>query len=174
LSNQILWIFAAPHLKFRFDIIALAPRLPDYHPHHKPTRLRYHPSPTMLEVFAYKRYKKYKLSKELREANAKEALSKHDEAFIRKSMESKQPSENSSIFKFLQRKKSSHGDAVSPSPNEIAAIKVKDDGFQNPLRDADVQELQPQIPKKKTSVESYNPSIWPWKKYAQFQDTIYL
>jgi phage shock protein A len=40
----------------------------------------------MLAVFAYKRCKKHKLTKQLREQNATEALSKQDEAFIRKSI----------------------------------------------------------------------------------------
>ena len=88
----------------------------------------------MLEVFAYKRYKKHKLTKQLGEQNAKEALSKQDEAFIRKSIDNshKNPDQGkpamSPLSRFLHRGKSSEGTVPSPTPEELAAIKAKDEG----------------------------------------------
>jgi len=83
----------------------------------------------MLETFAYKKYKKYKLTKELREANAKEALSKHDEAFIRRSIDNgKQATPSTSMFKFLQKRKSTI-DTVPPTTEELIAVKSEDEGI---------------------------------------------
>jgi phage shock protein A len=81
----------------------------------------------MLEALAYKKYKKHKLAKELREANAKEALSKQDEEFIRQSIGNTNAGSNTSMFKFLQRKKSSK-DTVPATTDELDAIKTKDEG----------------------------------------------
>lgn len=88
----------------------------------------------MLEVFAYKRYKKHKLAKELREQNAKEALSKQDEEFIRKSIVSNHDSSDQAksamnpLSRFLHKGKST-GTTVPPlTPEELAAIKAKDEG----------------------------------------------
>jgi phage shock protein A len=83
----------------------------------------------MLEAFAYKQYKKHKLAKELREANAKEALSKQDEEFIRQSIDNNKATKNTSMFKFLQKRKSSNN-TVAPTVDELAAIKGEDDGIQ--------------------------------------------
>jgi hypothetical protein len=86
----------------------------------------------MLEVFAYKRYKKHKLGKQ----TAKEALDKQDEAFIRKSLDERRtapslPSVNP-LFKLLHRKSSdgrkADGTSTAPTEAELAALKVKDSG----------------------------------------------
>jgi hypothetical protein len=89
----------------------------------------------MLEVFAYKRYKKHKLGKQ----TAKEALDKQDEAFIRKSLDERRtapslPSVNP-LFKLLHRKSSDGrkadgegGTSTAPTEAELAALKVKDSG----------------------------------------------
>ena len=83
----------------------------------------------MLETFAYKKYKKYKLTKELREANAKEALSKDEEAFIRRSIDNaKLTTPSTSVFKFLQKRKSTH-DTVPPTTEELIAVKSEDEGI---------------------------------------------
>ena len=90
----------------------------------------------MLEVFAYKRYKKHKLGKQ----TAKEALDKHDEAFIRRSLDGREttpsPPSVNPLFKLLHRKRSdargSDGEAVTPitpTEAELAALKVKDSGM---------------------------------------------
>jgi hypothetical protein len=91
----------------------------------------------MLEVFAYKAYKKHQLTKKLREQNAKEALSKKDEEFIRRSIEggstttggNKQSGQ--SMFKFLNsgKKKSATGDVATPTGEEFAAVKSEDEGM---------------------------------------------
>lgn len=86
----------------------------------------------MLEVFAYRKYKKYKLKKKLREANAKEALSKQDEEFIRHTIDNNNDTPSTqNLFKFLQRKKSSRNSSVIPpmTPEELIAIKSKDEGL---------------------------------------------
>jgi hypothetical protein len=74
----------------------------------------------MLEVFAYKKYKKHKLEKQLREANAKEALDPQDEEFIRQSMDkaSTQTSSASSLFKRFGKKKS-RGDETKEGPPAV-------------------------------------------------------
>ena len=82
----------------------------------------------MLEVFAYKKYKKHKLAKALREAEAKEALSKEDEDFIRQSINNNHTTHNTSMLKFLQKKKSSNN-TVPPTTDELATIKSKDEGI---------------------------------------------
>lgn len=85
----------------------------------------------MLEVFAYKRYKKHKVNKKLREINAKEALSSEDEEFIRKSMDNQgKHSSGQSMFKFLSGKKNGgKGEIVPPTEEELAAVKTKEEGL---------------------------------------------
>jgi hypothetical protein len=85
----------------------------------------------MLEVFAYKKYKKHKLAKQLREGTAKEALDPQDEQFIRASMD-KQPqaqSNSGSMFKRLMGKKS--GETVPPTKEQLAAVQDGEDGTIN-------------------------------------------
>jgi hypothetical protein len=85
----------------------------------------------MLEVFAYKKYKKHKLAKQLREGAAKEALDPQDEQFIRASMD-KQPqaqSNSGSMFKRLMGKKS--GETVPPTKEQLAAVQDGEDGTIN-------------------------------------------
>ena len=94
----------------------------------------------MLEVFAYKRYKKHKLNKQ----TATEALDKKDEAFIRKSLEehSTPPSRAGAssqsmnpLLRMLHRKSvdgkkatGEEGESIPPTEAELAALKVKDSG----------------------------------------------
>ena len=90
----------------------------------------------MLEVFAYKRYKKHKLGKQ----TAKEALDKQDEAFVRRSLDEQQTSPSppsvNPLFKLLHRKSSETRKAdgegvvpITPTEAELAALKVKDGGM---------------------------------------------
>jgi hypothetical protein len=109
----------------------------------------------MLEVFAYKRYKKHKLTKQLREQNATEALSKHDEAFIRKSIDNnhKNPDQGkpsmSPLSRFLHRGKSPEGTALSPTPEELAAIKAKDEGIQQSVALTNTRNNNPNFPRRR-------------------------
>jgi len=64
----------------------------------------------MLEVFAYKKYKKHKA--------AKEALSKQDEAFIRRSIEEQQ---KPSLFNFGRKRQSVD---IPPTPAEEESVKT--------------------------------------------------
>ena len=86
--------------------------------------------PVMLEAFAYRKYKKHKMDKKLREANAREALDPQDEEFIRQSMdkgttETGSPQGSSaSFFKRLvlgKKSSSSGGEAVTPTEEEVVA-----------------------------------------------------
>jgi hypothetical protein len=83
----------------------------------------------MLEVFAYKAYKKHKSNKKLGELKAKEALSKEEEEFIRRSLDKQ--SSGQSMFKFLNKKKGEKKkrDIVPPTEEELVAIKSKDSGL---------------------------------------------
>lgn len=74
----------------------------------------------MLEVFAYKKYKKHKLDKQLREADAQEALSKQDEEFIQSMAGDKPSPQTPHRFNFLQRKKSSRQN-IPPTADGLAA-----------------------------------------------------
>ena len=82
----------------------------------------------MLEVLTYKKYKQYKKKKEQREANAKQALDKQDEDFIRKSLDTPDMSQKS-IFSKLLNKRKSFGLSVPLTDEEIAAIKENNDGL---------------------------------------------
>jgi len=94
----------------------------------------------MLEVFAYKQYKKHKLTKKLREVNAKEALSKEDEEFIRRSLDNKKHSSSGqSMFKFLNKKNGEKkGAIVPPTEEELAAVNSKESGLSRPKEETDV------------------------------------
>ena len=95
----------------------------------------------MLEVFAYKRYKKHKLNKKLREINAKEALSKQDEEFIRRSLDNgnKHSPSGQSMFKFLNKKNGEKkGESVTPTEAELAAVESKESGLSRFKRKTDV------------------------------------
>jgi hypothetical protein len=79
---------------------------------------------TMLEVFLYKKYKERKRAKQLREANAKEALSKEDEEFIRESIDtSQEPSKPMGRIKFFSKKKKSPK-IDTPTAEELAAVQT--------------------------------------------------
>lgn len=67
----------------------------------------------MLEAFAYKKYKKHK-------ENKAEALSKHDEMFIRRSIDD-QP--KTSLFNFARKRKS-----VDIPPTSAEQESIKKDG----------------------------------------------
>lgn len=86
---------------------------------------------TMLEVFAYKKYKKHKLEKQLREGTAKEALDPQDEQFIRASIDkqAQAQSNSGSMFKRLIGKKS--GETVPPTKEELAAVQDGEGGTYN-------------------------------------------
>ena len=84
----------------------------------------------MLEAFAYRKYKKHKMDKKLREANAKEALDPQDEDFIRRSMDTVASGTKSlqgsagSLFKRLglvKKSSSSGGEAMTPTEDEVVA-----------------------------------------------------
>ena|SRR5271154_2147863 len=95
----------------------------------------------MLEVFAYKRYKKHKLNKKLREINAKEALSKQDEEFIRRSLDNgnKHSSSGQSMFKFLNKKNGEKkGQSTPPTEAELAAVKSTESGLSHFKRKTDL------------------------------------
>ena len=93
----------------------------------------------MLEVFAYKGYKKHKLRKQ----TAKEALDKKDEAFIRKSLDEHSPATTSTsppstnpFIRILHRKSTDgkkpevkEGVDIPPTEAELAALKVNNSGI---------------------------------------------
>ena len=87
----------------------------------------------MLEVLAYKRYKKHKLNKQLREINAKEVLSKEDEEFLRHTLEDESKESNRrSMFKFLSNKKPGEKEeAIPPTEEQLSAINSKDEGLEH-------------------------------------------
>lgn len=76
----------------------------------------------MLEALVYNTYKKHKLAKDLRETNAKEALSKEDEEFIRESIDNKPPTNTTSMFKFTSKKKSSHNKVSATTDDQDEGI----------------------------------------------------
>jgi len=87
--------------------------------------------PAMLEALAYRKYKKHKMDKKLREANAKEALDPQDEDFIRRSMDTVASGTKSlqgsagSLFKRLGlgKKSSSSGEeALMPTEEDVVAV----------------------------------------------------
>ena len=85
----------------------------------------------MLEVFAYKKYKKHKLAKQLREGSGKEALDPQDEHFLRASIDKQVPAQtgSGSMFKRLIGKKS--GETVPPTKEELAAVPESEEGTSN-------------------------------------------
>jgi hypothetical protein len=117
--------FAPPPLKSNLE-----PRT--HHQLHQPSKGSFETQTRldigMLEVFAYKRYKKHKLAKQLREQNATEALSKQDEAFIRKSIDTSNDDSNQAkpamnpLSRFLHKGKSTESTVPSLTPEELAAI----------------------------------------------------
>ena len=96
----------------------------------------------MLEMLAYKKYKKHKLEKQLREQNAKEALSKQDEQFIRQIVDNESPSPRDgkeSILKFLyKRKPKDSAPTTEATPQERVALPVEDEGLSHLTRELNV------------------------------------
>jgi len=79
----------------------------------------------MLEILTYRAYKKHKLSKELREKNAKEALDPQDEAFIRSSLDhniATPPPMKRTIKKFPATLRTSKKKEKSPAPVEEPVV----------------------------------------------------
>lgn len=75
----------------------------------------------MLEIFAYKKWKKHKSDEALREAHAKEALSKQDEVFIRRSLSDDHEKAKPSFLKFGGKRTSEE----KPTKEELDAINSK-------------------------------------------------
>ena len=105
----------------------------------------------MLEILTYRAYKKHKLSKQLREKNAKEALDPQDEDFLRSSLHTdtatpsskKAPSKKFPLTLRPPKKnekpttpaeESSDGMTTpAPTEEELEVINASKDGTQAPL-----------------------------------------
>jgi|SRR5579859_5555125 len=82
----------------------------------------------MLEVFAYKKYKKHKLTKQLREQNATEALTPKEESFFRRSFD-QYTEKPKSFLRVLHKGKATE---IPPTNEELSAVDPGAEGAATP------------------------------------------